>query len=106
MDNSGEGGVDSKREAALWKATLERVIPGIVVIRVCSTRAFDGGGASYSYATGFVVDIQRGIILTNRHVVTPGPVLADAVFINKEEVELFPIYRDPGGWQLALVCSM
>jgi S1-C subfamily serine protease len=58
-------------------------------------RAFDGDGASYSYATGFVVDAKAGIILTNRHVVAPGPVLADAIFVNKEEVALQAIYRDP-----------
>ncbi|CAM9250630.1 unnamed protein product, partial [Discosporangium mesarthrocarpum] len=78
-----------------WEKSLERVIPAIVVIRVCSVRAFDGYDASYSYATGFVVDKERGIVLTNRHVVTPGPVIADAVFINKEEVELFPLFYDP-----------
>ena len=47
-------------------------------------------------ATGFVVDAERGLILTNRHVVTPGPVKAFAtVFLNREEVELEPVYRDP-----------
>ena len=69
VGNIDGAGSDSRREAALWQDTLERVIPAIVVIRVCSTRAFDGSGASYSYATGFVVDMQRGIILTNRHAV-------------------------------------
>ena len=38
---------------------------------------------------------QRGIILTNRHVVTPGPVVAEAVFQDHEVVTLKPIYRDP-----------
>ena len=35
------------------------------------------------------------MILTNRHVVTPGPVIAEATFLNREEVQLFPVYRDP-----------
>ena len=39
------------------------------------TRAFDTEGAGSSYATGFIVDKKRGIILTNRHVVTPGKAL-------------------------------
>lgn len=56
-------------------------------------RAFDGGGASYSHATGFIVDKVNGYILTNRHVVTPGPVIADAIFVNKEEVDLRAVYR-------------
>jgi pro-apoptotic serine protease NMA111 len=38
---------------------------------------------------------QRGLILTNRHVVTPGPVTAQAIFQNREEVQLLPVYRDP-----------
>ena len=36
-----------------------------------------------------------GLILTNRHVVTPGPVRAEALFKNQEEVELTAVYRDP-----------
>lgn len=49
-----------------------------------------------SQATGFVVDHEAGIILTNRHVVQSGPILAEAIFTqSKEEVKLTPIYRDP-----------
>ncbi|HET7756114.1 MAG TPA: trypsin-like peptidase domain-containing protein, partial [Steroidobacteraceae bacterium] len=48
-----------------------------------------------SQATGFVIDAEKGLILTNRHVVTPGPVTAEATFLNREEVQLFPVYRDP-----------
>jgi S1-C subfamily serine protease len=78
-----------------WTETLERISSGVVSIRVDSTRAFDTEWNSSSQATGFVVDAERGIILTNRHVVTPGPVIAEAVFRNNEEVRLTPIYRDP-----------
>ena len=78
-----------------WNATLERISSGVVSIRVDSTRAFDTEWNSSSQATGFVVDAELGIILTNRHVVTPGPVIAEAVFRNNEEVRLTPIYRDP-----------
>ena len=42
-----------------------------------------------------MVDARAGLILTNRHVVSPGPVRAEALFVNQEEVELTPIYRDP-----------
>jgi len=78
-----------------WTDTLERISSGVVSIRIDSTRAFDTEWNSSSQATGFVVDAERGIILTNRHVVTPGPVIAEAVFRNNEEVRLIPIYRDP-----------
>ncbi|KAI3779991.1 hypothetical protein L2E82_09796 [Cichorium intybus] len=36
-----------------------------------------------------------GIILTNRHVVKPGPVVVEATFVNREEIPVYPIYRDP-----------
>ncbi len=78
-----------------WTETLERISSGVVSIRVDSTRAFDTEWNSSSQATGFVVDAKRGLILTNRHVVTPGPVIAEAVFRNNEEVRLTPVYRDP-----------
>lgn len=78
-----------------WTRTLERISSGVVSIRIDSTRAFDTEWNSSSQATGFVVDAERGLILTNRHVVTPGPVIAEAVFRNNEEVRLTPVYRDP-----------
>jgi len=82
-------------EETAWSNTLERISSGVVSIRVDATRAFDTEWNSSSQATGFVVDAERGLILTNRHVVTPGPVVAEAVFRNNEEVRLTPVYRDP-----------
>jgi S1-C subfamily serine protease len=82
-------------ENTAWTQTLARISSGVVSIRVDSTRAFDTEWNSSSQATGFVVDAERGLILTNRHVVTPGPVVAEAIFRNNEEVRLTPVYRDP-----------
>jgi S1-C subfamily serine protease len=82
-------------EERAWTETLERISSGVVSIRVDSTRAFDTEWNTSTQATGFVVDAERGLILTNRHVVTPGPVIAEAVFRNNEEVALTPVYRDP-----------
>jgi S1-C subfamily serine protease len=78
-----------------WNRTLERIASGVVSIQIDSTRSFDTERNQSSQATGFVVDAERGLILTNRHVVTPGPVRAQAVFLNQEEVELEAVYRDP-----------
>ena len=78
-----------------WAATLERIASSVVSINVDQTRAFDTEWNETAQATGFVVDAKRGIILTNRHVVTPGPVTAEAVFLDREVVQLYPIYRDP-----------
>ena len=82
-------------EEPAWSGTLERIATGVVSIRVDSTRAFDTEWNSSSQATGFIVDAEKGLILTNRHVVTPGPVVAEAIFLNNEEVSLKPVYRDP-----------
>ncbi|GMP31074.1 hypothetical protein CsSME_00005446 [Camellia sinensis var. sinensis] len=78
-----------------WRKALNKVVPAVVVLRTTACRAFDTESAGASYATGFVVDKRRGIILTNRHVVKPGPVVAEAMFVNREEIPVHPIYRDP-----------
>jgi pro-apoptotic serine protease NMA111 len=78
-----------------WAATLEHIASSVVSIKVDEVRAFDTDWNETAQATGFVVDAKRGIILTNRHVVTPGPVTAEAVFLDREVVPLKPIYRDP-----------
>jgi pro-apoptotic serine protease NMA111 len=84
-----------RREDATWAATLERIAQSVVAIEIDSTRAFDTEWNTSAQATGFVIDAERGLILTNRHVVTPGPVTSEATFLNREEVQLYPVYRDP-----------
>ncbi len=81
--------------SANWAQTLERIASGVVTIQIDGARAFDTEWNTTAQATGFVIDAKRGLILTNRHVVTPGPVTAQATFQNREEVQLFPVYRDP-----------
>ncbi|MBT8144869.1 MAG: serine protease, partial [Gammaproteobacteria bacterium] len=74
---------------------IERYSSGIVSLAIDVTRSFDDESNQSSQATGFIVDAEQGIILTNRHVVTSAPVRAEALFINQEEVQLTPVYRDP-----------
>ena len=81
--------------SAGWQKTIDKVSSGVVAIRVDHVRAYDEKWNQSTDATGFVVDKKRGIILTNRHVVGSGPATAQAVFLNQEEVDLKPIYRDP-----------
>lgn len=78
-----------------WSDTLDRVVPGVVSIRTDAVRSFDMDSAGNMIATGFVVDAERGILLSNRHVVGPGPSRAEAVLLNHEELELQALYRDP-----------
>lgn len=63
---------ESLATAEDWRKALDKVVPAVVVLRTNACRAFDTEAAGASYATGFVVDKRRGIILTNRHVVKPG----------------------------------
>ena len=85
----------AKPDPVTWEKTIETAVPAIVAIRVVGTRNFDTESASSSVGTGFVVDKARGLLLTNRHMVHAGPVVAEAVFSNHEEIPLKALYRDP-----------
>ena len=88
-------GLQAQNANGDWAKTLEEISSGVVSIRVDITRAFDTAWNLSTQATGFVVDAEQGLILTNRHVVTPAPVRAEALFRNQEELDLVPVYRDP-----------
>lgn len=85
----------SEQNAKNWNDTVQSVSSGVVSIYTDAPMSFDGKWNSSNSATGFIVDAKQGIILTNRHVVTPGPVTAKAVLINNEEIDLTPLYIDP-----------
>jgi S1-C subfamily serine protease len=85
----------AQSEARAWENTLDRIARAVVVLRVSSPRAFDDTTPGTATATGFVIDAKQGLILTNRHVVTTAPVIAEAVFQNNEEVPVRAVYRDP-----------
>lgn len=78
-----------------WGETIKNVIKSVVSVHFTNITNFDTELCLTSEATGFVVDATRGIILTNRHVVGPGPFSGYAVFDNHEEAVVKPIYRDP-----------
>ena len=78
-----------------WQATIERVIKSVVSIHFCQTCSFDTDLSFSSQATGFVVDAERGFILTNRHVACAGPFWGYCIFDNHEECDVRPVYRDP-----------
>lgn len=73
-------------DTAEWQATIEQVVKNVVSIHFCQTCSFDTDPAISSEATGFVVDAERGYILTNRHVVGAGPFWGYCIFDNHEEV--------------------
>lgn len=82
-------------ESPEWLATIQRVRPGIVALRVTGTRSFEDTNPGSWFGTGFVVDAEAGLIVTNRHVLTAGPVRALAYFDQNEELPCRALYRDP-----------
>lgn len=77
----------------MWKDTVDKCVQSIVTIKSTRVRSFDTDVPGSFTATGFIV--SPGLILSNRHVVSAGPVVAQAVLANDEEIPLQPIYRDP-----------
>ena len=88
-------GAQAQDNEAAWRQTLEEIRPSVVSLRVNKTRPFDTESNTLLDGTGFVVDAERGIILTNRHIVSTGPVKGEALFANQEEIELERLYADP-----------
>ncbi|KAJ3391352.1 hypothetical protein HDU84_006097 [Entophlyctis sp. JEL0112] len=84
-----------KTKTAEWQSTIESAIKSIVSIRFSQVASFDTETADTSEASGFVVDKAKGLILTNRHVACAGPFVGEAIFHDHEEVDVFPVYRDP-----------
>ena len=78
-----------------WAETLRRVAKAVVCVKCQAPLPFDSETAGGWQATGFVVDKARGIILTNRHVISTGPCRSKIMFLDKEEVEVIRLYVDP-----------
>ena len=81
--------------AADWTDHIDRTLDAVVSISMAKTRSFDGNSAGTSQATGWVVDAERGLVMTNRHVATTGPTVHRATFYDEEEADLTVVYRDP-----------
>jgi len=92
---AGTAAAEEADGASRWQSALDRVNPAVVALRVSVPRAFDTEMPTDALATGFVVDAARGLIVTNRHVVNPGPAVIEAVFLDNEEVPVDIVYRDP-----------
>lgn len=90
-----QGKLTSVAETKEWQNTIEGVVRNVVSIHFAQTCSFDTDPALTSEATGFVVDAERGYILTNRHVVGAGPFWGYVIFDNHEECDVYPVYRDP-----------
>ncbi|KAI9217306.1 hypothetical protein BC828DRAFT_391513 [Blastocladiella britannica] len=92
---SGHGSSSDASMSRRWQRVIETTVPSIVSVRFMIVSAFDTEPATISEATGFIVDAERGLVLTNRHVVGAGPFVGTIIAHDHEEVEAVPIYRDP-----------
>lgn len=92
---SNQSAMSTASDKETWDRTIARVINGIVSIKATTTRPFDTESAGDYTATGFVISKKHGLILSNRHVVSPAPITSVAVFVNYEEIPCYPVYRDP-----------
>ncbi|KUJ16692.1 trypsin-like serine protease [Mollisia scopiformis] len=91
----GRGPKETIQLDVKWQKTLDKAAKGVVTVKFCHTWSFDAEDACSSEATGFVVDAERGYILTNRHVAGPNPFWGRCIFENHEEVDVHVIYYDP-----------
>ncbi len=78
-----------------WAKVVSQASESVVSLQLANLRNFDDTEQGGSSATGFVVDAEMGIVLTNRHVVGSGPIRFSATFQNQEQVDAVPLYRDP-----------
>ncbi len=58
--------IDTSDQTTQWQKILHKVVPAVVSLKMCTVRAFDTERPGFSQATGFIVDKEKGLILTNR----------------------------------------
>ncbi|KAJ1894000.1 hypothetical protein LPJ66_005442 [Kickxella alabastrina] len=78
-----------------WNSIQDRLRDSVVAISSTKPLTFDTDSLGSFLGTGFVVDAERGLILSNRHVMSSGPSYHKAIFFNNVEVFLQPFYYDP-----------
>ena len=78
-----------------WNGSLNHVMDGVITLHSAAPFSFNQSRKSYGQGSGFIVD-ERGIILTSRHVLSEGPMYAEAVFQSgARQCAIVPIYHDP-----------
>jgi S1-C subfamily serine protease len=84
--------------AVRWQDVIEAVKPAVVALQITAVRSFHDTTAGLRAGTGFVVNKEAGLILTNRQLVSCGPVRGVATFVGcvaMEEVPVEVAYVDP-----------
>ena len=87
---------DSAWEDSAWKASMDLAMQAIVTIQRAAPFSFGNDSKGHREGTGFIVDIDHGIILTNREILSEGPMNARATFhLGTREGVIVPLLIDP-----------
>ncbi len=78
-----------------WTDQIAAFKPMVVNIETASEVVFETESKGTSFATGFVVDAERGIIATNRHVTGSSPAYVKINFHDGSFTEANILYYDP-----------
>ncbi len=78
-----------------WTEQIAAFKPMVVNIETASEVVFETESKGTSFATGFVVDAERGIIATNRHVTGSSPAYVKINFHDGSFTEANILYYDP-----------
>lgn len=86
MENDDNKSSKSNEADKTWQETCRHAVKAVVSLLAYYPRTFDTRQAGTGDATGFIINAEKGIILTNRHVAGPGPFRGRAIFQSQEEV--------------------
>ncbi len=78
-----------------WTEQIASFKPMVVNVETASEVVFETESKGTSFATGFVVDAERGIIATNRHVTGSSPAYIKINFHDGSFTEAKILYYDP-----------
>jgi S1-C subfamily serine protease len=78
-----------------WTDDIARFKPSVVNIERSAEVVFESEQQGTSFATGFIVDAERGIIATNRHVTGISPSYVKVNFFDGSFTEAKLLYYDP-----------
>ena len=77
-----------------WADTIERLKPTVVNLEVTTLVNLGFDEAGTRDGTGFIVDAERGIVATNRHLTSTSPARVKITFIDGSSVEGKVLYYD------------
>ncbi len=92
----GGGGIVPESSAEHnWTEQIAVFKPMVVNVETSSEVVFETESKGTNFATGFIVDAERGLIVTNRHVTGSSPSYVKINFYNGSFTEAKMLYYDP-----------